>query len=86
MKKVLGALGIVGACALCCAIALAIPFLGAMVVSGTGFAMGWDVALCAGVLLLGVGGLLMWNRRSAREKANGCAANGCGVHGKQCGS
>lgn len=87
-KKILGALGLVGACAACCAIPFAIPFLGAMVLSGaTAFGMGLDTIVCAAVLLLAAGAVVVWYRRGLRAKATACAAPGaCGAEaGKKCG-
>lgn len=85
MKKILSVLGIVGACALCCAIPLAIPLLGAAVASGAGLALGWDVALCGAILVVGAAGVMLWYRRAEKAKAAGCGP-ACGADGKQCGS
>ena len=86
MKKLFGALGLVAACAACCAIPFAVPFFGAMASTGTSFAFGLEAALCAAILVFGIAAMLFWYRRRTQAKAVGCAAGAsCGTNGEQCG-
>ena len=76
-KPVLGAIGLAGACAVCCTIPIAISLIAGMSAGGLASLIGWDglmdgtlVPVGAGLvaaLLVGIG--LWWSRRS---KATAC--------------
>ena len=72
-KSLLATAGVVGACAACCAIPVAIPLLGGLSVAGlTGMATSHAVtAATAGLAIAGVvGGSIWWRRR--RQVAAAC--------------
>ena len=72
MKKVLGLLGVVAACGVCCAVPLLLPMLGGLAVGGAGLAMGWElVGLGAAVFALVVLALV---QRRRRQNARLCAS------------
>ena len=77
MKKVLGVFGLVGACALCCSIPVATSMLGAALLSGTGFTLGWDVALGGAALAAAIGAAIRRARR-ARAAECSCPPMSCG--------
>jgi hypothetical protein len=82
MKKVMTSVGLVAACAACCAIPFAVPAIAAVLASaGLGLSFGWDTALCALILLMS--GTLLWRWQSRARKAAAAAANassGCGCN------
>lgn len=79
-KPALATLGVVGACAACCAIPLAIPLLSGLSVAGLvsidwdGLNLGSEVATAATGLAAAVlvGGGIWWHRK--RNAATACAA------------
>ena len=80
-KPALATLGVVGACAACCAIPLAIPLVSGLSIAGLA-SIDWDcltlsgevAAISAGMTAAGlVGGGLWWHRR--RKVAAQCAAS-----------
>jgi len=87
-KPALAAMGLIGACAACCAIPLAIPLISGLSVAGLasidwgGLTMGSELAIVAGLAAAGlVTSGLWWHRR--RTAAAQCAlptpaASGCG--------
>jgi hypothetical protein len=98
-KPALAALGVVGACAACCAIPVALPLLGGLSALGiTGLGAGalgtdWELALAvgAGASAVAVAGRVWWKRgRKAAAcaapvaKSNGAlATSGCGCANAQ---
>ncbi len=78
MKKVLTGLGLVAACAACCAIPLAVPAIAALLASGgIGLAMGWDTLVCGAILAAAA--VLLWRWRANQVRAKQAeAAGGCG--------
>lgn len=83
MKKLLGVLGVIGACALCCSVPFALPMLGAALVSGAGFGLGWAIALSAALLVAGTGALI-WRVRRKRTDATSCSMSACDAKPTKC--
>ena len=82
MKKRWAALGLVGACAVCCA-SLLLPVLAGAGLAGVGAAGGGllaglpvDAIVCGVLPLLGLGGYAVWayRRRQAAQASCGCEA------------
>ena len=82
MNKRLAALGLVGACAVCCA-PLLLPMLAAVGLAGAGAAGGGllaglplDAIVCGVLPLMGLGGYAVWayRRRKAAQASCDCQA------------
>lgn len=98
-KPLLGTIGVVGACAACCAVPLAIPLLGGASLATAFAAVQWNLWRLGaelGAVMLAVGsGLLAWTwmRRRTARRAGACApteaaagsACSVGSAGSECG-
>ena len=78
-KPLLGTIGVVGACAACCAIPLAVPLLGGASLATALAAVEWNLwrlgtELAIVLLVVGTGLLAWtWRRRAAARRAGACA-------------
>jgi high-affinity Fe2+/Pb2+ permease len=90
-KPARAAMGVIGACAACCAIPLAIPLISGLSVAGLA-SIDWDclsiggevAAVGAGLAAAGlVGGGIWWHRR--RKAAAQCAVPALASAGSNCG-
>lgn len=91
-KPILAGVGLVGACAACCAVPLALPVLSGLSAGGIAGALGWNQLSAGGVLGPAVGvtaaasGLAMWLSRRATSQPTSCTlpwprdghSDGCG--------
>lgn len=77
MKRLLGAFGLVAACAACCAMPFAIPAIAGLTLSGIGFAaMGKQALACLlAIAALGVAALIFMRHK---QKAKACEIARCG--------
>lgn len=77
-KPLLGTIGVVGACAACCAIPLAVPLLGGASLATAFAAVEWNLwrlgtELAIVLLVVGTGLLAWtWRRRAAARRAGAC--------------
>lgn len=78
-KTLLAGVGVVGACAACCAIPLALPILSGLSAAGFAGALGWDQLSGAAAIGLAVGaaaaagGLALWLAKRAKPEPPSCA-------------
>lgn len=90
-KPLLAGVGIIGACAACCAVPLALPILSGLSGGTLAGALGWDHLSGGAAAALAVGasavaaGLVLWLSKRANPQALSCAvplpgqrSGGCG--------
>ena len=76
-------LGMVGACAACCAVPIVMLLMGGATLAGTGVALSpsWDTVACGALMLIVVGAALLLVR--PRRPAPSCSVDGtCGCKEK----